>query len=563
MSASTARNYSSGISVCESFMKEHAIGTGRLYSASTEEVASNTEKLLTDKQFQDLNAIQHNRLSASLNKYSSFRGTTALQNKSYTNEALTLSKVSKKRQTNKYNSETINNVTTVLETHYQYGFKRNSIREILRFRQFADSLCLSIPDNDEQLVEVIELIGETIDDKIYYKSGNLNDELLTLVDSVFEQGVKVIYYESFYAINADWMEKSFIASEYVLKEYLEKIVPGCSFSKKFMTKGTKETEKVAITEEIKRVWGNKQILEVEELSKKLPYIPLNNIWRVISGNDNFVLAYEGAYLNTDFLIISQEQIDDIIKYVKNACYEKGFVSLLEIPIEGIEEENYDVPKSAIFRAIYNIVLSDKYHINGKILTKDKPDLDAVSLLKQHVKGKDFCTFEEAQETLIGLTGVSNRQYVFQALYDEMIRVDKNRFVSDSNVRFNVDEIDEELSSFMGNHFCSIQDITTFAMFPVCGQTWNHYLLESFCYKYSKKHSLHIKNFNDKNAGIIAEKSYLENYEEMLAIVIAKSDVELTVEAVGQYLYENGYMAKRKYAKYPVVIQRASDLRKSR
>lgn len=685
LSVSTARNYSTGICVCESFMKEHSIGTGHLYSASTEEVTSNIETLFADKQFQELNAIQHNRLSASLNKYSSFRETTIspnnivsrenpkmktleetshkslekditkafiewmhkerhiavstarlyassitwcenymrlhhigtgqlyistrneaktniekllkdqefvkenseqryryfaslkklieyrelgsivfpMRNKPCTNEMLVLAKVSKKQQKKEYNSETINNVSAVLEKHYQYGFKRDSIREILRFRQFADSLCLSIPDNDEQLVEAIELVGETIDDKVYYKKGNLNNELLKLVKSVFEQGVKIIYYESFYTINAEWMEKNFITSESVLKEYLEKAVPDCSFSKKFMTNGIKETEKVAITEEIKRVWGNKQILEVDELSKKLPYIPLNNIWRVVSGNDSFVLAYEGAYLNIDFLIISQAEKDEIVEYVKNACYEKGFVSLLEIPIESIEEENYDIPKSAIFRAIYNIALSDEYHLNGKILTKDNPDLDAVSLLKQRIKGKDTCTFEETLETLIDLTSVSNRQYVFQALYDEMIRVDKNRFVADSNVHFSVDEIDKVLSVFMENHFCSIQDITTFAMFPVCGQTWNHYLLESFCYKYSKKYNLHIKNFNDKNAGIIAEKDYLKNYDEMLAIVIAKSNIELTVEAIGQYLYENGFMAKRKYAKYPVIIQRALDLRKSR
>jgi len=56
------------------------------------------------------------------------------------------------------------------------------------------------------------------------------------------------------------------------------------------------------------------------------------------------------------------------------------------------------------------------------------------------------------------------------------------------------------------------------MFPICGIPWNHYVLESFCYKYSKKYSLHVINYNNKNAGIIAEKTFNKSYDEMLAIL---------------------------------------------
>lgn len=36
-------------------------------------------------------------------------------------------------------------------------------------------------------------------------------------------------------------------------------------------------------------------------------------------------------------------------------------------------------------------------------------------------------------------------------------------------------------------------------------------------KYSKKYSLHVINYNNKNAGIIAEKTFNKSYDEMLAI----------------------------------------------
>lgn len=142
-----------------------------------------------------------------------------------------------------------------------------------------------------------------------------------------------------------------------------------------------------------------------------------------------------------------------------------------------------------------------------------------------------------------------------------VRVDKNRFVADNAVSFDIDEIDRVLSTFISDHFVAIRDITTFAMFPLCGQDWNHYLLESFCYKYSRKYSLHVIHFNDKNAGIIAEKDFNKSYSEMLAVELARSDVELKTESVGTYLFNTGYMAKSKYAKLGDIVQRAKEIRK--
>ena len=254
-------------------------------------------------------------------------------------------------------------------------------------------------------------------------------------------------------------------------------------------------------------------------------------------------------------------MEDIADYVDAICEENGFCSLADVPLGDIVENNYDLSLWAIYNAIYKVALADKYHLNGKILTKDKPELDAVLLLKQYITGKAECTFDEVAEKVVELTGGTNRQYAFQALYDEMVRVDKNRFVADNVVGFDIGEIDRVLSTFILDHFVAIRDITTFAMFPLCGQSWNHYLLESFCYKHSQKYSLHVIHFNDKNAGIIAEKDFNKNYSEMLAMELARSDVELKSEIVGSYLFNTGYMAKSKYAKLGDIVQRAKEIRK--
>lgn len=454
-------------------------------------------------------------------------------------------------------------ITSILKDHYQYGFKVDSYRELLRFRQFAEADGVIIPDNDDEIKTAILSAGTLVDGKVFAKSDDLAQELKDIVNTITESGAKTIYYEVLLERHNEWMLSHYVTSEAMLKELLQKNLKDFYFSKKFMTADTKKNEKQAVTEEIKRIWGENKTCSVEELSERLPYIPIGNIWRVISGNVDFVRVVEGVYLLVDRFIISDDEEAAILKYVETACNEKGFASLSDVPRAGIEEQNYEISQTAILSAIYNTVLEGKYRLNGKILTKDNDSLDAVTLLKQHLEGREVCTFSELADKVVELTGGANRQFAFQALYDCMVRIDSDNFVADRFVSFNVDEIDTILSGIITNHFCAIRDVTTFALFPVCGYPWNSFLLESYCYKFSKKYSLSVLNFNDKNAGIIAEKKNNKSYFEMLAIALASAKIDLNEEEIGLYLFQKGYMAKKKYASLSEIAERARELREGK
>ena len=50
---------------------------------------------------------------------------------------------------------------------------------------------------------------------------------------------------------------------------------------------------------------------------------------------------------------------------------------------------------------------------------------------------------------------------------------------------------------------------------------------------------------------------------MLAIAVARTDIDLTPETIGEYLFSTGYLAKSKYAKLDEITQLAEKLRKER
>lgn len=552
----TCVSYVSSIRSAERYAIDNGYLSYSLFNEDKEKIIATASELYSDPDFISYNDNQHNRFSAAINKLLEFIGADIPEK-----AAASLGK----RHDNQITApaEANSEIVAVLKQHYEYGFKYDSIRELMRFRQFADEMGITLPEEDEALKASILSSGTVIDDKVYCKSDDMLQELQRIVDDILSSGAVVIYYESLFENKQEWMESHVITSPDMLKEYLQYNISGCSFSKKFMVKGSRCSEKDAVTDELKRIWGAHPVESVYRLSDRLPYIPIGNIWRVISGNDLFVLASEGEYLFIDRFRITKDEEEDILDFVDDICEENGFASLCDVPLGSIEEENYELTRTAIYNAIYKKVLSGKYHLNGKILTKEKSELDAVMLLKQYIKDKDECTFDEVADKVVELTGGINRQYAFQALYDDMVRVDKNRFVANRLVNFSIDEIDTVLAGFVTDNFCAIRDVTTFAMFPLCGQNWNHYLLESFCYKYSRRYSLHVIHFNDKNAGIIAEKNFNKKYNEMLVIALARTDVELSPEVIGQYLFNTGYMAKSKYAKLGEIAQRASELREKR
>jgi len=552
----TCKSYIYSIRSAEQYAVNNGHAFCSLFSENKATTVATATELYNDPKFIRYNEQHHHRFSAAINKLLEYIG-AKLSEKAVIFYGNNIN--SQTLTSTKLNSE----IVKVLKQHYEYGFKYNSIRELMRFRQFADTMGIALPEDDEALKNSILSSGTVINDKLYYQNDNMLQELKSIVDYIFSSGADVIYYESLFENEQAWMKSHVITSPDILKKYLQNNIAEYFFSKKFMVKGKRRSEKEAITDELKRIWGEKPLESVYRLHNRLPYIPLENIQRVISRNELFVLVSEGEYLFIDRFRITEDEKKEILDFVDITCEMNGFVSLSNLPIGSIAEENYELTQSAIYNAIYKKVLSSKYHLNGRILTKEKTGLDVVALLKQYIKDKDECTFDEVADKTIELTGTLNRQCTFLALYDNMVRVDRNRFVNNQLVNFPIDEIDTVLARFITNNFRAIRDVTTFAMFPLCGQNWNHYLLESFCYKYSKKYRLHVINFNDKNAGIIAEKNFNKRYDEMLAIALARTDMELSPEVIGQYLFNTGYLAKSKYAKLDEIMQRASELRKDR
>ncbi len=295
----------------------------------------------------------------------------------------------------------------------------------------------------------------------------------------------------------------------------------------------------------------------------LPYIPSEKIKLYLSYCQKFVWSTYETFAWIDKVIISEEEKKAIIDYAESECKLNGHASIANVPLGNIEEENYQISITAIYDAVYRIVLSDRFSINGKILTKNDAAIDALTLAKSYCADKEECTFKSLNDYVISINGAENRQITFRAAYEQMIRIDKQNFVADYKVYFEVDTIDELFKQMIKGDFASIKSIATFIMFPDCGYAWTYYLLESFCYRFSKKYRLEVIGFNDKNAGIIAKKEVNLSYVDMLAVTALRSGLELRTDIIGEYLYNNGYIARKRETILNNTLERAKQMKGGR
>lgn len=558
MALSSCRAYASSFRTACDYALSNGLISEKLYEIADGEILKEqTEIILQDTAFQNYNAEQHNRFSAALKKYLEYRTGIILPLRAQKDEPTP----------NNVRSSYRDQATAVLREHYPYGFRLESIIDLKRFRRYAEEQNVELPESDDDLKVEIRKAGVKINDKVYLIEQDTFAFIRKTIDALALDGSKILFYDCIYDSDTPGMEDHYITSADQLKAIMKQCrqnifedLAEIHFAKNFVSLLGEQMEKDAVTIEIQRIWGDSQTRRVDELAEQLPGIPKEYVRRYLSGSTAFVWISDGTYFSMQRFIITEDERETILSFVAEECDNKGYVSISDVPFGNTEEENYELTTVGLQEAVYNAVLLNQYYLNGKILTRDNKTLDVVTLAKQYLVGKNECTFDEMDKKVEEIAGTRYRYMAYDALYSTMVRVDKNRYVAHQFLKFDVDVIDEILSEMIKNKFLAIKEITSFALFPVCGFPWNHYLLESYCYSYSKRYCLKVVGFNDKNAGIIAENDVTDGYNELLAQAAARAKIELTAETVGQYYFETGYMGKRSFSDLESTVERAKAIR---
>ncbi len=460
-------------------------------------------------------------------------------------------------------SAVVEQLTDVLSSHFANGFRLNSPIEMVRFRTFAaEDLGEELMLSDEELKSYIAACGTTFDGKVYAVSAQAKERIKELAEDYFVDGAQAIFFAEFYAKNENWLFEASVVSEDMLIKILRKLFPKLSFTQTYFGY-TDVSVFAALESEILRVWGDDVLLTYDQLAERLRYIPLERIKHALGQNGDFIWSSVKTFSHVSRVEISDEERQVIREAAVRECNACGYVSITEVPLGEIEKRNYELSITALHNAVYRICLSDKFDKKGKIVARKGGVLDALTIMKKYCRTIDKCSIDDLRACEKELTGEVHPRIAMEAGYAVLVRIDKNTYVADRYVHFNTDVIDEIIGLFVNGDYLPLKSFTTFAAFPDCGQTWNLFLLESYCRRFSQKFRFGTSTVNSRNAGAVIHKGCGMNYTEIMTDAVAKEGVPLNDTVVSKFLYERGYTGRSTTAKVNEIIDKAKAIRERR
>ena len=414
----------------------------------------------------------------------------------------------------------------------------------------------------EELKRYISACGTTYDGKVYVVSEETKERIKELIEEYFSDGARVIFFAEFYAKNENWLFDTSVVAEKMLIDILRNLFPELLFTQTYF--GYTATSVFAALEgEILRVWGDDAVVTYSQLAERLHYIPLERIKYALGQNGDFIWSSVETFSHVSRIEITDKERQVLREATSQECHARGYASMTDLPFGEIVERNTELSITAVHNAVYRICLSDKFNKKGKIVAPKGVVFDALTIMKNYCQTIDKCSLDDLLTYEKELTGEVHRWIPMEAGNAVLVRIDKNTYIADRYVHFNADIIDEAIALVVKGDYLPLKSFTTFGAFPACGQTWNLFLLESYCRRFSRKFRFDTPSVNSRNAGAVIRKTCDMDYTEIMTHAVAHADISLKDIIVGKFLYENGYTGRSTTAKINEIIDKAKAIRERR
>jgi len=527
------------------------------------ETIHNFEKLRTiltnAPNYKELNEKGHNSFSAGMQCY--HRYLVSKSTKEINNSLqFTMANYSGK-STDNLISEEFTAIELVLESRYVNGFRLDII-ELGRLRRFVlEYYDIELKLSDYELTEIVKSCGTLFEGKIYIVTKETKAKIKQIVEDYFADGAKVIFYDEFYAKNEYWLFEASVVSVEMLIELFRLLFQELKFMETYFGYLSTSINTVLVSE-IFRVWGDDILLNYGQISERLQYIPLDRIKFTLGQNTVFIWNSVGVFTHKGKIDVNEIERAIVREAARNECDKHRYISMTDLPLDEFAERNHELSQTAIHNAAYIVYLADDYDKRGKIITRKGEIIDALMIMREYCRSLDRVTLDELLDFEKELTGESHRWIPIQAGYDIMVRIDENTYLAERYFNFDTENIDNALEHFVHGEYIPLRTVTTFAIFPNCGQAWNLFLLESYVRRFSRSFRFDSASVNNKNAGCIVRKHSKLDYNGILIDAIAKSELSLSDEnAVADFLVNNGYRGSRQKAKLADLIRQAKKIRR--
>ena len=408
------------------------------------------------------------------------------------------------------------------------------------------------------IADIIRENGIEFGGRFYFISDADAENILSLVNGILENHA-VAYYVSICDRHADFLKQVHIFSPDVLKTFLQRSDDGHFYFDEFCSaNGTARLDNM-----IDMIFDSTgRSLSIDDLQKRLPYVPTDITKALLDNAQQYFPTTEGKYIPVDRIKFDMDEIEEARRQITLSIDANGYAELDGFSLESNFALNPELVEKNLRAWIYDKFLADEFAKRGKRLFKKGDNSSkrgaSIARLRKFIEGQEelSCDGLLAFANELGL----DRPTALNNAHDIMVRADKNLFVADELIRFDIDGIDKSLAPFVQNKIIPLRAVTSFTGFPpVGGYSWNLFLLESFLRNFSRRYSYAAPAANSSNVGAIHPRSMrFSDYLDVQTAVVVQEHVSLEQSAIENFLIEQGYRKTRIGRGLDKIIDRSKD-----
>ena len=304
-----------------------------------------------------------------------------------------------------------------------------------------------------------------------------------------------------------------------------------------------------------------------ELKSALSHINEKELIRIIQGTNSaeFVRNQNGEYFYVDIIKFSQQEIDAIRGFIQSAIADKDYMGgkeLIDLIAARLPQinERYPFLTPVGLRDAIAFKLRDEFSFKGKIISSYGQELSMTDVFAHFASVHEHFTLAQLNSLKLDL----NTPIYFDPVYENALRISEDDFVSRNQARFDIEATDDAISRFCTGDYIALKEISFFGSFPDAVFPWNGFLLEHYVAAFSKKFKLlHLDFTASTPAGaIVVRNSGFDDFDDVLADDLAKSNIPLDAETALQHLVDKGFLARRRYTGIEHVLTKAKQQRSS-
>lgn len=420
------------------------------------------------------------------------------------------------------------------------GLRPNSIIDLNKLRRaYFTRYGADIPENVD-IPRLISDMGLACGEKVYLFSEEQKRNLRDRILSIFASGYKVIYFSELRLLHAELLESCHLYESPLMRCVLHSVLPEAVCGAEWIMEDRSATD----ADEIARAFGDDLVLNYRQIRERCPYLSREAIPRALSSSERFVWSSPETYAQVERIQLDPREVENVYQNVMPRIQEEGHFSLAQLRIEESCALNPQISPWAVRDAMFLRHMAAHCDRHGLIATPKGVCVTTPQLLEAWCAQQLRLSIHEIDAYELELTGHSSLGLWIAC--NKMVRIDREHFVGDALVHFDVDAVDQAIGFFVGERIISIAAITSFTSFPeVPGYRWNLYLVESFLRRFSRRFTIDGGPAKSSYVGgICSAGRHFDCYEERLAHAVMQDRIPLTEDDVGQYLTQRKFILRR-------------------